>query len=159
MFGLWKAWKKIVIYSPFKGKVVSLDEVNDEAFAKRLIGDGVALVPFSSKVYSPLEGILTIFPTKHALTFESKGLEVIVHIGIDTVKLKGEGFTALRKDGKVKMGEEVLSFDLNLIKEKALSTVSPLIISNMESVEKLEILAMNKEVEAGEAILEVTLKK
>lgn len=158
MFGFRKTKKKIIVYSPFKGKVMSLDEVSDEAFSKRLIGDGLAVLPFSGKVFSPLDGILSIFPTKHALTFEKSGLELIVHIGIDTVKLKGEGFTVLRNEGKVKMGEAVLSFDLDNLEKNSLSALTPIIVSNMEAVEKLEILAMNTEVEAGSALFEVTLK-
>lgn len=152
--------KKVTIYAPVNGKVIDLSEVPDEAFSQRMIGDGCAIEPSQGSICSPINGELAnVFPTKHAIIFENKeGLELIVHFGVDTVKLNGEGFEKVREEGSTKVGDEIVKYDLELISSKAPSVKTPVLINNMDLVEKIEILALAKDVKVGDAIMEVTLK-
>ena len=162
LFDIFKKKEKIVvtIYSPINGKVIELKEVPDEAFAQKMVGDGCAIEPDKGTICSPIEGqLMNIFPTNHAIIFETiDGLEMIVHFGIDTVKLDGKGFQKLREAGPIKVGDEIIKYNLDEIKDGVPSTRSPIIINNMEKVEKIEILSLGKVVKIGEPIMKVTLK-
>ena len=150
----------VTIYSPMNGKVIELKEVPDEAFAQKMVGDGCAIEPDKGSICSPIEGqLMNIFPTNHAIIFETiDGLEMIVHFGIDTVKLEGKGFQKLREPGPIKVGDEIVKYNLDEIKDNVPSTRSPIIINNMEKVEKIEVLSLGKLVKIGEPIMKVTLK-
>ena len=162
LFDIFKKKEKIVvtIYSPVNGKVIELKEVPDEAFAQKMVGDGCAIEPDKGVICSPIEGqLMNIFPTNHAIIFETiDGLEMIVHFGIDTVKLEGKGFQKLREPGPIKVGDEIVKYNLDEIKDGVPSTKSPIIINNMEKVEKIEVLSLGKIVKIGEPIMKVTLK-
>ena len=162
LFDIFKKKEKTVvtIYSPMNGKVIELKEVPDEAFAQKMVGDGCAIEPDKGIICSPIDGqLMNIFPTNHAIIFETiDGLEMIVHFGIDTVKLDGKGFQKLREPGPIKIGDEIVKYDLDDIKDGVPSTRSPIIINNMEKVEKIEILSLGKVVKIGEPIMKVTLK-
>ena len=162
LFDIFKKKEKIVvtIYSPINGKVIELKEVPDEAFAQKMVGDGCAIEPDKGTICSPIEGqLMNIFPTNHDIIFETiDGLEMIVHFGIDTVKLDGKGFQKLREPGPIKVGDEIVKYNLDEIKDNVPSTRSPIIINNMEKVEKIEVLSLGKIVKIGEPIMKVTLK-
>ena len=162
LFDIFKKKEKtiVTIYSPMNGKVIELKEVPDEAFAQKMVGDGCAIEPDKGIICSPIDGqLMNIFPTNHAIIFETiDGLEMIVHFGIDTVKLDGKGFQKLREPGPIKIGDEIVKYDLDDIKDGVPSTRSPIIINNMEKVEKIEILSLRKIVKIGEPIMKVTLK-
>ena len=162
LFDIFKKKEKIIvtIYSPINGKVIELKEVPDEAFAQKMVGDGCAIEPDKGSICSPIEGqLMNIFPTNHAIIFETiDGLEMIVHFGIDTVKLDGKGFQKLREPGPIKVGDEIVKYNLDEIKDNFPSTRSPIIINNMEKVEKIEVLSLGKIVKIGEPIMKVTLK-
>ena len=162
LFDIFKKKEKTVvtIYSPMNGKVIELKEVPDEAFAQKMVGDGCAIEPDKGVICSPIDGqLMNVFPTNHAIIFETiDGLEMIVHFGIDTVKLDGKGFQKLREVGAIKIGDEIVKYDLDDIKDGVPSTRSPIIINNMEKVEKIEILSLGKIVKIGEPIMKVTLK-
>ena len=162
LFDIFKKKEKtiVTIYSPMNGKVIELKEVPDEAFAQKMVGDGCAIEPDKGIICSPIDGqLMNIFPTNHAIIFETiDGLEMIVHFGIDTVKLDGKGFQKLREPGPIKIGDEIVKYDLDDIKDGVPSTRSPIIINNMEKVEKIEILSLGKVVKIGEPIMKVTLK-
>ena len=131
----------ISIQAPLSGKVVPIEEVPDMVFAEKIVGDGVAIMPSGDMMVAPCDGtICQIFETNHAFSMESDdGLELVVHFGIDTVKLEGEGFTRIAKEGqRVKTGEAIIGFDLALLKEKAASVVTPIVISNMDQVKALK---------------------
>ncbi|MGL6100928.1 MAG: PTS sugar transporter subunit IIA [Fusobacteriaceae bacterium] len=147
------------IYSPLNGKVIPLSETPDEAFAQKMIGDGCAIAPTEGSIYSIVEGDIDIFETNHAVSFEApNGLEMIVHFGIDTVNLKGAGFTRVGKSGdSVKVGEELVKYDLDYIKGNAKSSITPVIINNMDIVEKIEIVATG-EVKHGDLLMRVLVK-
>ncbi|WP_339065342.1 PTS glucose transporter subunit IIA [Fusobacterium animalis] len=150
----------VTIYSPMNGKVIELKEVPDEAFAQKMVGDGCAIEPDRGIICSPIDGqLMNIFPTNHAIIFETiDSLEMIVHFGIDTVKLDGKGFQKLREPGPIKIGDEIVKYNLDDIKDGVPSTRSPIIINNMEKVEKIEVLSLGKLVKIGEPIMKVTLK-
>lgn len=122
-----------VIVAPIEGKVIALSQVEDPTFAEEILGKGVAIEPAKGEVYAPVDGeILTVFDTKHAYGIKGDdGVELLIHIGIDTVKLGGEHFTACVKDGdRVKKGDLIAKFDLDGIKAAGYSTVTPVIVSN-----------------------------
>ncbi|AVQ23437.1 PTS glucose transporter subunit IIA [Fusobacterium nucleatum subsp. nucleatum ATCC 23726] len=162
LFDIFKKKEKtiVTIYSPINGKVIELKEVPDEAFAQKMVGDGCAIEPDKGIICSPIDGqLMNIFPTNHAIIFETiDGLEMIVHFGIDTVKLDGKGFQKLREPGPIKIGDEIVKYNLDEIKDGVPSTRSPIIINNMEKVEKIEILSLGKVVKISEPIMKVTLK-
>ena len=162
LFDIFKKKEKtiVTIYSPINGKVIELKEVPDEAFAQKMVGDGCAIEPDKGVICSPIDGqLMNIFPTNHAIIFETiDGLEMIVHFGIDTVKLDGKGFQKLREPGPIKVGDEIVKYNLDEIKDNVPSTRSPIIINNMEKVEKIEVLSLGKIVKIGEPIMKVTLK-
>lgn len=136
----------IVLKSPLKGKIVEIGSVPDDVFAQKLLGDGIAIEPSEGVVYSPVDGEITqLFGTKHAVGIVTDyELELLIHIGIDTVKLKGEGFKTFVSQGdKVKAGDKLIEFDLNLIKEKAKSTVTPFLITNMGKMKEFNLLNSN----------------
>jgi N-acetylglucosamine PTS system EIICBA or EIICB component len=119
---------------PIEGEIIPLHEVPDQVFSQKMMGDGFAIVPSKGSVVSPVDGeIINIFPTKHALGLKSKqGYEILIHVGMDTVNLKGEGFTVLVKEGEqITKGQEILKFDLDFIKKSAPSTVTPIIFTNL----------------------------
>ncbi|WP_058234855.1 PTS sugar transporter subunit IIA [Devriesea agamarum] len=122
------------IYAPAPGKVLSLGEVPDPVFSRGLVGPGFALVPSASPMCAPVEGTITLIPdTLHAFGITTDcGLELLVHVGIDSVGLKGQGFTALRAVGeRVKAGDPVLEIDLDLLREQLPSVATPVVITNL----------------------------
>lgn len=141
MFGLFKN-KNIVaeveeFIMPIEGEIIDIAEVEDPVFSKKMMGDGFAIIPASGSVVSPIDGeIVSVFPTKHAIGIKSvNGYEILIHVGLDTVQLDGEGFTALVKDGeKIKAGQEILQFDLEIIKKKASSYVVPVVFTDSTKV-------------------------
>lgn len=143
----------IAICSPLKGDVLELAQVEDAAFSAGILGKGCAIVPAEGEVYAPVDGVLTtLFPTKHALGITSDdGVEVLIHIGLNTVQLNGEGFTAHVQQGeRVSRGQHLLSFDLAELKDKGYCLQTPVIITNTDDY--LEILStMQKEVKIGRA--------
>lgn len=123
------------IYAPLEGELCSLETVPDDTFAQKVLGEGVAIIPSNGQVLAPFNGSVTsVFNTKHAIALTSdKGVEVLIHIGIDTVALNGEGFTAHVKDGDtVQKGQLLMDVDLNFIKEKGYSLISPIIVTNTQ---------------------------
>lgn len=126
---------QVVIEAPIKGEVISLEEVKDKTFASGLLGEGFAIVPSEGKVYAPFDGVCeNIFDTLHALGLKSKeGVELLIHVGLETVTLGGKPFTAHVKAGqKIKKGDLLLEFDIDEIKKAGCETQTPVIVSNAE---------------------------
>ncbi|MCM1127463.1 MAG: beta-glucoside-specific PTS transporter subunit IIABC [Lachnospiraceae bacterium] len=124
------------LYAPITGKMIPLSDVEDEVFSSGALGGGVAFVPSVGEVYAPCDGVIaTFFPTGHAIGMTAEdGAEVLIHVGMDTVALKGEGFTPMAKEGdKVKKGQLLLKFDIDLITQKGYKTVTPVILTNVEA--------------------------
>ena len=127
---------------PLKGKVVNLEAVPDPVFAEKMMGDGFAIDPADGTIVSPIDGeVITIFPTKHAISLKSKqGREILIHVGLETVQLNGDGFTPLVMDGqKVKKGQELLKVDFDAIKEKVPSILTPVVFTNLGENEKVTV--------------------
>ncbi|MGW1444565.1 N-acetylglucosamine-specific PTS transporter subunit IIBC [Serratia rhizosphaerae] len=146
--------------APVSGEVVALDQVPDEAFASKAVGDGVAIRPTDSTVVAPADGtVVKIFNTNHAFCLETdKGVELVVHMGIDTVALNGQGFKRLVEEGaEVKAGEPVLEMDLEFLNANARSMISPVVVSNVDDYAGLDELASGNVV-AGQTRLYVIKK-
>ena len=127
--------RRTEIASPMKGEVKKLSELKDEAFASGVLGKGAAIVPEEGKVYAPADGEITaLFPTLHALGMKTgEGAELLIHIGMDTVQLNGEGFEAHIKEGdQVKKGQLLISFDRALIEGKGYCLDTPVLITNSD---------------------------
>jgi len=125
--------KKIIIASPLKGKIVPLEEIEDAAFSSGALGKGVAVIPEEGTLYAPADGTVTaLFPTGHALGITTEdGTELLIHIGMDTVKMEGKGFYPCVAAGDVvKKGQELMKFDLEAISEAGCTPVTPILISN-----------------------------
>lgn len=154
-----KKEKKVVeIFSPLAGTVIGLEEVPDDAFSQKMIGDGCAIDPAPGAIYAPVDGDIDIFETNHAVSIESpSGLEMIIHFGVDTVKLNKEGLTRVAEEGGVKKGDKLVEYDLDLVKSKAPSVKTPIIITNMDMVESIEVVAKGQ-VKPGDLLMRVTLK-
>ena len=117
---LFKSKKSMDVYAPAKGQCVDIETVSDAAFAAKAMGDGIAVLPIEGLVTAPCNGKITMFfPTKHAFGLQAdNGMEILVHIVIDTVKAKGEGFTTLKKEGDIiQKGDTVVTFDLETLKK------------------------------------------
>ncbi|WP_028784999.1 glucose-specific PTS transporter subunit IIBC [Thalassobacillus devorans] len=128
--------------SPLQGEIMPITEVPDQVFSGKMMGDGFAIKPADGKVVSPVNGkILNVFPTKHAIGIQAEnGTEVLIHIGIDTVKLKGEGFEAFIEEGdEVKQGQELMKVDFDYVKEHATSTITPVIFTNLQEGQEVKI--------------------
>ncbi|MCJ8006517.1 PTS system trehalose-specific EIIBC component [Lederbergia wuyishanensis] len=152
---------QILIYAPVSGNVVALKDVPDPTFSQKMMGDGIAIEPTDGKVVAPFDGeVIQIFPTKHAIGLVSdSGLELLIHIGLETVSLNGEGFEAHVKSGdKVKAGDPLVTFDLDFIKEKAKSHVTPIIVTNGDQFEELH-KTKEKDVIALDSVLLGTVPK
>lgn len=126
--------KAVTIAAPGNGEMIPLTDVPDDVFSGKLMGDGVGFIPHDGQIVAPFNGVVkSIFPTKHAIGLESTdGTELLIHIGIDTVKLNGEGFESLvNADDEVVEGQPLMNVDLDYIKANAPSIVTPLIITNL----------------------------
>lgn len=122
MFSFFKKRETFVVSAPIKGKLIKLEDVNDEVFSQKMMGDGFAVMPENDEtVVAPISGTVEMIPdTKHAVGIKNdNGVEVLVHIGLDTVDLQGQGFTAFVKKGqKIKRGDKLIKFDAKFMEEK-----------------------------------------
>ncbi len=154
-----KKVKTIIISSPVTGKAADLSTAPDEAFAGKMMGDGAAVTPEDPIVRAPEDGeICFVFDTRHAIGFlTDSGISLLIHIGIDTVKLGGEGFEALVENGqKVKKGDPMLKLDLEYLKANAPSVVSPVLCTELQENEKIRLLKTGN-ITAGEALFAVDI--
>ncbi|AMX84222.1 PTS glucose transporter subunit IICBA [Geobacillus subterraneus] len=146
------------IASPLAGEIVSLADVPDQVFSQKMMGDGFAVMPTDGTVVSPVDGkIINVFPTKHAIGIESVGgHEVLIHFGIDTVKLNGEGFEALVKEGdEVKKGQPILRVDLDYVKNNAPSIVTPIIFTNLQAGEVVRVKKQGAVAQGEDGVVEI----
>lgn len=147
------------IKSPISGKVIELEKVNDPVFSSGAMGKGVAIEPTDNKVYAPFNGTIEfIADTKHAICLLSEdGVEVLIHVGMDTVKMQGKGFNVnTLVNSKVKAGDLLLEFDRSVIEKEGYSLVTPVVITNADDYED-KALCINEEVKNGKSI--INLKK
>lgn len=152
MLGLFKK-KGIELMAPVTGKVIDIEEVNDGVFSEKMLGDGIAIIPENGEIVSPFDGkIVSLFDTLHAITLQKDGINVLIHIGLDTVALKGEGFKAFVKEGQdVSKGDKLIEADLDFLIEKGCRTEIPIVIveseySSLESKNKDKFVEKGKDV-------------
>lgn len=149
--------KTITLYSHMNGTAVKLEDVEDEVFSQKILGEGAAVEPSEGKLYAPCDGkIDSVFDTKHAVNMVSDdGVEILLHIGIDTVKLGGQYFEAHVSDGQeVKKGDLLISFDMDKIKAAGYKVTTPIIIGNTDDYASVEPAAENS-ISAGDIILKI----
>lgn len=138
--------ERVVLSSPLAGRVVPLNEVKDQVFSSGAMGKGIAIDPANGTLVAPADGtITTLFPTGHAIGLTTTdGVEILMHIGMDTVELEGKGFEIfVKQEDQVKKGDLLVKFDLSLIKEAGYSTVTPIVVTNTPNY--LDVLDMNQE--------------
>lgn len=147
--------KNCNIMSPISGKIMDLKDVPDKVFAEKMAGDGVAIFTYGDMVLAPADGTISIiFKSNHAVGMTlNNGVEILIHIGIDTVELEGSGFTRLIEEGKkVKGGDPIIKIDRKFIIEKGYSLITPVLITNTELIKDIDV-NIGANVKAGEDIL------
>lgn len=152
--------QSIEVTAPITGRAVDLSEVPDPAFAEKLMGQGIAIIPEEGKVHAPFDGkVAQLFKTKHALLLEHRsGIQVLVHIGIDTVSLKGEGFTAHVHTGDtIKQGQLLLEFDIAHIQAAGNPVITPVIVPDGQDVLKGVEEHTGKVTAAQDKVLDITV--
>jgi glucose-specific phosphotransferase system IIA component len=159
---LFKRNKELMIISPLKGEIVDLKNVPDSVFTSNIIGDGCAIIPEPGEIYAPLTSKVEIFKTNHLLIFEpKKGVYIVIHFGVGTSLLKGKGFeriVELNSKKQVQVGEKLIAYDLEFLKENAKSVVSPIIVSD-DNIDHVELLVKEGErVEVGDPLMKIFFK-
>lgn len=147
----------LVIKSPIKGKKKYLENVNDEAFSGKLLGDGIAVVPEENAIYAPADGTISmVFPTKHAFGIETKnGVSLLIHIGIDTVELSGEGFMGDISVGeKIVQGQKLLEVDFDLVQQSGFETDVIIVITNSNEFAVITLTSKDQ-VLPSDALIEI----
>lgn len=151
-----KTEEKEKIVASLSGKVVKLEDVPDPVFNQKMMGDGIAIDPSKGEVVSPVNGKVVQIPdSKHAIGLESeKGTEILIHVGLETVALAGKGFTTNVSVGdRISVGQTLITFDLDYIREKASSTVTPMVITNSNTLDKKITVFDIADAKAGETVL------
>lgn len=152
--------KELELLSPITGKMVEITEVPDPVFAEKMIGDGVAIEPTDGMVLAPCQGkVVQVFPTNHAVGIEiERGIDLLIHVGIDTVEMQGDGFERLIQEGeRVSIGTPLLKMDIEKINSYGKHTITPVIITTMDKIQKLDIATGN--VRAGkDVVMKVKIK-
>lgn len=153
--------KTISIYSPLNAKVISLEDVPDPVFSQKMMGDGIGFIPTNGEITSPVNGKVTqIFPTQHAIgMLTEEGVELLIHLGLETVALKGEGFNIEVEVGdELGVNDRIGTFDLSFIEEKGKDTTTILVITNTPNEMQSMTVLETDEIVAGTKILELELK-
>lgn len=134
-------WKEKTILCPVEGKVIPLSEVGDPVFAQGILGPGVGIEPEEGMLYAPVDGVVSaVYPTGHAIGLCSKdGMEILIHIGIDTVAMRGNGFTNRVKQGqKVRAGEVLSEFDIEKIRQAGHAATTMLVVTNANEIGQVQ---------------------
>ncbi|MBB2482653.1 PTS glucose transporter subunit IIA [Bacillus sp. APMAM] len=144
------------IYAPVNGRVIPIEEVPDPVFSQKMMGEGIAIMPSNGGIHSPVEGtIIQVAPTKHAVGILAKdGTEILIHIGLETVALEGEGFTVRVNEGdRVSLGQLLIEVDWEYIGTHASSTVTPMVITNSHDGNKQYTFTEEKEGIQGQTVM------
>ncbi|WP_145462079.1 PTS sugar transporter subunit IIA [Staphylococcus haemolyticus] len=152
--------KEIEIYAPLTGEYINIENIPDPVFAQKMMGEGFGINPTEGEVVSPIEGkVDNVFPTKHAIGLKAdNGLEILVHIGLDTVQLDGQGFEILVSSGDtVQVGDPLLKFDLEYIRNNAKDVISPIIITNSDQTESIHVNDVKAVIKGETKVVDVTV--
>lgn len=145
------------IYAPLTGNVIALEQIPDETFASGVLGNGVGIEPLTGEVAAPFDGtIATVAETRHAVGLVgANGMEVLIHVGVDTVKMKGEGFEVLVSEGDaVKAGQKLMTFSIDKIKENGYSTTTAVLLNNSENYENFKVIKTGS-AKTGEPVITI----
>ncbi|MEQ5402009.1 beta-glucoside-specific PTS transporter subunit IIABC [Providencia rettgeri] len=137
-----KKLANINLFAPISGETLALEQVPDTVFANKIIGDGIAIIPSDNKIYAPTDGTISmVTPSKHAIGLTThEGLDILIHVGIDTVSLNGEGFILhVNEKDSVKAGDLLIEFDIENITKHSLSTITPVLITNFDEFSELQV--------------------
>ncbi|WML45755.1 PTS glucose transporter subunit IIA [Neobacillus sp. PS3-40] len=148
--------QKLQIFAPINGEIIPIEQVQDPVFSEKMMGEGIAVIPSEGNICSPVEGtIIQVAPTKHAIGILTEdGTEILVHIGLETVALKGEGFTvAVNMGEKVSVGQLLVEVDWEFIKNHAKSIVTPIVITNSNEGKKRYTPTEEKEGKVGKTVI------
>ena len=139
---------KHIVLAPQTGKIIPITEVPDKVFSGKVLGDGVGIVPVGNKVVAPVDGtVVQVAETLHAVCMQGDdGAEIIIHLGIDTVELKGKGFTCHVESGQhVSAGDLLMDMDISFIKSAGYNVITPCIITNMDKIKNISMKSGNAE--------------
>lgn len=157
MMNLFKKKKMdLNLYSPINGECIAIEDVPDNVFANKMMGNGVGFIlKEDNQIFAPCDGIISVIAgTKHAIGLQAdSGLEVLIHIGLDTVNLQGKGFEVKVKQGdRVTKGQPLISVDLSYMKQNEINLITPMVITNSSKID-IEIVCNNGFVKKGETII------
>lgn len=155
------AEKEIIIAAPVKGELVGIDKVNDVTFSQETLGKGVAIEPAEGKIYAPADGtVSSVISTGHAVAITSKdGVELLVHVGLETVELKGKYFKTHVKEGQaVKEGDLLIEVDLEKTREEGYDMIVPVVIMNTEAFSEITS-EVNRKINHGDEIVKIKRRK
>ena len=150
----------VEIYSPLSGDIIELSEVPDPVFAQKMVGDGFAIIPNQGKLLSPVKGtVKQVFATKHAIGIETvNGLEILIHVGLDTVELDGEGFEVMVNTGdSIEVGDHLLNFDIDFIEANNKEIITPVVVTNYQDKVKNFIQISHSKVNYQDLVLKCEL--
>lgn len=157
-----KSANDITLFSPMTGKLIPLNQVSDQTFASELMGKGAAIIPAIGQAVAPADGeIVSLFRTKHAIgILTDSGVEILIHIGIDTVKLDGQFFEAhVQMGSKVKQGDLLVSFDIDAIEQAGFEITTPVIVTNSDNYQAVQCIFNQDDIKSGDAFLALTKNK
>ncbi len=152
----------VTLFSPMTGELIALNKVNDPTFANELMGKGVAIIPTIGQAVAPDDGeVVSLFRTKHAIGLQTdSGAEILIHIGIDTVKLEGQYFEAhVQAGSKVKKGDLLVSFDIDAIKQAGFEVTTPIIVTNTDNYQDIQCIFKQDNIQIGDALLALSTNK
>lgn len=159
IFDIFNKKKPIEIKAPISGKTIGLEKVKDEVFAQKMLGDGIAIEPAEGIVVAPFAGkVSQVFPTGHAIVVETKGLSLLIHIGLDTVNLKGQGFKIIAQEGqRIKVGDKLIEFDMEFIEKEGYLLQSPIVFPEGENIKTIEFAKTGEIIRSQDTIMKVCL--
>ena len=155
MFKFFKKKHEPILFSPIEGKCISIEQVPDQVFAKKMMGEGIAFIPASTQVFAPCDATVSmIASTHHAIgLINEDGVEILIHIGLDTVNYQGKGFKVyVEKNERVKKGELLITFDKDFFESENVSLITPMIITNYRQF-RLDYLKQDENVTEADVVL------
>ena len=153
--------KETILYSPVNGKAIKIEDVPDQIFAKKMMGEGIGFVNDENKIYAPCDSeVVLVASTKHAIGLKTKsGIEILIHVGLDTVNLNGEGLEVyVEVKDKVKAGDLLLSYEKDFMNENGIDMTTPMVITNSNDFD-IEVISSNKQVSTKDAVMKIIKKK